>query len=106
MSEISVRYGATLPLLLTNDEENGNTARLTLSQNGVVKFTKLVSFVGFEADLTMTAVETRLPVGEYDYMITVTYIDGSVEKYPDLDNCSDCELPTLEICEANDAQVS
>lgn len=106
MSDMSVRYGATLPLLLTNDEGSVSTARLTLSQAGVVKFTKLASFVGLEADLTMTALETKLPVGEYDYMITVTYIDGSVEKYPNLENCSDCELPTLEICEANDAQVS
>ena len=103
MKDMSIRWGATLPLTLTNDEEGAETATLNLSKDGVLEFTKTVNFVGLVADLSLTALETEtLDVGEYDYMVTVVYDDGTVEKYPDTDGCDDCSLPILEICVAND----
>lgn len=100
---MNVRWGATLPLTVTNDEEGADTATITISQDGNLILTKTESFVGLEVDLTLTAEEMEIPVGTYSYMYTIVYDDGTVEKYPDLDSCTDCELPTLEVCEANDS---
>lgn len=100
--DMSVRWGATLPLVLTNDEEGADTATITISLDDSVELTKTVNFDGLVADLTLSAEEMEITPAEYKYMITVVYEDGTVEKYPDLENCSDCELPTLEICDTND----
>lgn len=100
--DMSVRWGATLPLVLINDEEGADTATITISLDDSVVLTKTVNFDGLEADLTLTAEQTELTPAVYDYMIKIVYEDGTVEKYPDLENCSDCELPTLEICDTND----
>jgi hypothetical protein len=99
---MTVRWGATLPLTLTNDEEGATTATLTISKDDVEVLTKTASFVDLEADLTLTAEETELTPDVYDYMITVVYDDGTIEKYPDTQGCTDCELPTLEVCDTND----
>lgn len=105
MDDMNVRWGATLPLTLTNDEE-ASTATITISQDDVIVLTKTASFVELEADLTLTAEEMELDPGTYDYMITVEYADGTIEKYPDVEGCSDCSLPTLEVCDTNDNEVS
>lgn len=106
MDSMTVRKGATLPLTITNDEDGAVSVLLTISQNNVIYKSKTASFVDNEADLTLTPSDTNLPLGDYDYMYTVTYDDGAVEKYPDTDTCDSCELPTLTICEANDVVVS
>lgn len=100
--DMSVRWGATLPLILTNDEEGADTATITVSLDDSVVLTKTVNFDELEADLTLTAEEMEITPAEYNYMITIVNDDGTVEKYPDLENCSDCELPILEVCDAND----
>ena len=105
MNDMNVRWGATLPLTLTNDEE-ADTATITISQDDVIVLTKSASFVDLEADLTLTAEETELDPGVYDYMITIEYADGTIEKYPDIEGCDDCTLPTLTVCDTNDNEVS
>lgn len=102
MDKLTVRWGATLPLTLTNDEEGADTATLTVSLDDSVVLTKTENFVGLQADLTLDASDTEITPAEYNYMITVVYDDGTVEKYPDTDNCIDCELPILEVCDTND----
>lgn len=102
MDDINVRWGATLPLIVTNDETGADTATITISQDDMVVLTKTASFVDEEADLTLTAVNTQLTPRVYDYMIKVVYDDGTIEKYPDIDGCSDCDLPTLTVCDTND----
>lgn len=102
----SIRQGATLPLTVENDETGATTATITLSQDDAVVLTKTASFVGLTADISLSATDTLLPVGVYDYMITVVNDDDTVDKYPDTANCTDCELPTIEICVANDVEVS
>lgn len=99
---MTVRWGATLPLTISNDETGADTATITISQDDTVVLTKTASFTDLEADLTLSAVQTQLTPGIYDYMIKVVYDDGTIEKYPDVDNCSDCDLPTLEVCDTND----
>lgn len=105
-SNLNVRWGATLPLTITNDESGADTATITISKDDAIEFTKTVSFTDLEADLTLDADETQLDPGIYDYMITIVYDDGTIEKYPDIDGCSDCSLPTLEVCDTNDNEVS
>lgn len=90
----------------TNDEEGASTATITLSQEGVVKLTHTATFDGLVADLTLSDEQTELPIGEYDYMVTLDYEDGTTEKYPDVSGCKDCTLPTLTICVANDGVIS
>lgn len=98
---MTVRWGATLPLTLFNDEE-ADTATITISQDDSVVLTKTSPFVDLEADLTLDADETELTPGVYEYMITVVYDDGAIEKYPDTEGCTDCDLPTIEVCDTND----
>ncbi len=105
MNNMTVRWGATLPLTLTNDEE-ADTATITISLDDVIVVTKTASFVDLKADLTLTAEDTEINPGTYEYMITVEYADGTIEKYPDVEGCSDCDLPTLEVCDTNDNEVS
>lgn len=102
MDKLSVRWGATLPLLLTNDEEGADTATITISLDDSIVLDKTINFDGLEADLTLTAEEMEIDPAEYNYMITIVYDDGVIEKYPDTENCTDCELPILEVCDTND----
>lgn len=108
MDNITTRWGETLPITWENDEEGAETATITITEKetGTLVFTKTVDFVGLVADLTLTADETQMEVGKYDYMITLDYTDGTVEKYPDVNQCSDCDLPTFEVCVANDMNGS
>lgn len=104
-NKISVRRGATEPMTWTNDEEGATTATITISKDGIIVKQKTVNFVGLVADLTLTDQDTDIEVGEYKYMITLVYDDGTVEKYPDTNNWG-CELPIFEVCEANDEETS
>lgn len=104
-TDLSVRWGATLPLTVTNDEE-ADTATLTVSKDDVVVLTKSAAFVDLTADLTLTAQDTEIDPGVYNYMLTVEYSDGTIEKFPDAANCTDCDLPTLEVCDTNDNEGS
>lgn len=102
MDNMTVRWGSTLPLTITVDEEGADTATITISKDDDVVLTKTASFVDLECDLTLTAVQTQITPDTYDYMIKVVYDDGTVEKYPDTEDCTDCDLPTLEVCDTND----
>lgn len=102
MDNITTRWGSTLPLQFENDESDGNTATITISQDDSVVLTKIASFDGLTADLTLSAVQMQLTPGIYDYMITILYDNGTIEKYPDPDDCVDCDLPTIKVCDTND----
>jgi len=103
-NKLSVRQGATLPITWENDEEGALTATITISNKttSAVILTNTVSFDGLIADLTLSSTETNIAVGEYDYMVTIAYDDGTIEKYPDVAACSECTLPTFEVCVSND----
>jgi len=103
-NKLSVRQRETLPILWENDEEGAETATMTITNKitGSSVLSKTVPFVALIADLTLSSTETDIAVGEYDYMVTISYDDGTIEKYPDVAACSDCTLPTFEVCTAND----
>jgi len=103
-NKLSTRQRETLSIVWENDETGADMATITITEKvtGALVLTKTVSFVGLIADLSLTPVETDIPVSEYDYMITIIYLDGTVEKYPDVSGCSECTLPTFEVCISND----
>lgn len=100
--DLKTRRGETLPIIWEIDETGADTATITITDGDVVVLTKTVSFNGLTADLTLSNTETDIPVKKYDYMITLVYTDGTVEKYPDVSSCSGCSLPVFEVCKAND----
>jgi hypothetical protein len=107
MENLSVRKQATLPLtLIIDDGDDAISAKITISKDDVIYREVVAAVATSQADLTLDTSDTDLPLGIYDYMITITYTGGVVEKLPETDGCDDCELPTLEICEANDVEVS
>ncbi len=112
MDTLSVRRGATLPLQVVSEDPTAETATLTVKitvDDASPAFTKTVNFVEiaedtYSADLTVTDEETSdIVARDYMYMITVTYTDGHVDKYPESEDCIDCGFPKLSVCKALDA---
>lgn len=109
MDKLTVRKGATLPLVLTMDDEDAVTAKLIVKE-AVADVTPAITveanFVDGEADLTIPATganSTDIDVGTYLYQITVTFEDGSIEKYPEFEDCDDDDdFPNLEILSSLD----
>lgn len=113
LPDLNIRQGATLPLVVEDDDATADTATITIKVDidSVVAFTKTANFADGSADLALTASETlALPAGDYIYQLTIAYSDGVVDKYPDPEDsgCADgeCDFPTLTICEALDSGVS
>jgi hypothetical protein len=107
MDEISVRYGAGLNLEVNSDDELATTATLYVGHIGELPvITKSASFSDGVAVIELDEDDTRVPLDTYKYQINVLYPDGPPEKFPDPENCEDCEegggLPTFKVCEALD----
>jgi len=105
MKDYRVRQGATLPLSV--EAEDASNATLTmLGQSTSQLISKSGSFTDGVADVSLDPADT-LVEDTYDYMITVTYDNGTVAKFPDA-NCEgdDCSFPTITICEALDIPES
>lgn len=100
--DLKTRRGETLPIIWEIDETGADTATITISDGDTIILTKTVPFNGLTADLTLSASETDILVKKYEYMVTLVYTDGTVEKYPDVSGCSSCSLPVFEVCKAND----
>jgi len=101
--DISIRQGETLILSTTNDDLTADTLQLLVADsdgniliNETANFTTTNGVRGAE----ITTNDTDLDVGEYEYMLVVTYADGTIEKLPDVSDCEDCSLPTLTVCKA------
>lgn len=105
-----VRQGATFEITLTDTDLTAETATLTISNESGVQETDTQPFVevGGKMAVTLTIDTLALPLGDYDYMYTLTYTDGRVVKLPDVANCDDdsCGLPAFIVCEANDITES
>ena len=104
--KLAVRYGESLSIIWENDEPGALNAVITISQKetGDTVLSQSGEFVNDIADLSLTASQTKIPIGLYDYMVTINYPNGYKEKYPDVDGCSECTLPTFEVCVANDEE--
>ena len=107
--DISIRQGETLQIPITADDTSAVSVRFQAAQDGVVYIDEEENFtiVDGKAVATISTQNTTLPVGEYEYMLTITYSDGVIDKLPDPQNCDgDCSLPALNICEGEFTGVS
>lgn len=111
MDNLQIRQGENLPLTITSDDVTADTIRfLAKKENEVAIIDEQESFTTVDGkrvaifDIT----DTNKTPGTYRYMLTITYLDGSVKKLPDASNCEegDCDFPELIICEALDLEVS
>ena len=99
---ITVRVGETLQVPIIIDDVSADTVNFKAWNDDGVIIDETENFVvvGTNAEATISLIVTD-PAGTYNYLLTVTYSDGVVEKLPDLTDCEgDCETPELIICEA------
>lgn len=110
MDNIALRRGETLELTITADDLTADTILFTAANDDGIVISETANFSTVDGDrvATIKTDDTLIDVGEYSYMLTITYSDGVVDKLPDADSCEDdgCDLPTLTICEAIDLEVS
>lgn len=102
--DISIRQGETLILNVTIDDLTADTVQLLVSNsNDEVVIDETDSFATEDGERVaqLLSNDTDLPLGDYTYMLKITYSDGTIEIMPEAYECEDdCELPTLTICEA------
>lgn len=103
--DIRIRQGETLQIPITADDDSAISVQFQVAQNGTIYIDETELFVDGEA--TISTDDTNHPTGEYEYMLTITYSDGVIDKLPDSDSCEEgCELPKLIICESITTGVS
>lgn len=104
--DITIRQGETLQLPIENDDESAISVQFQAALDNVIYIDETENFVDGKA--TIITNDTNHPLGDYEYMLTVIYEDGVVDKLPDPANCvdDDCALPTLTICQGNLLGVS
>lgn len=98
---ISIRRGETLEYPVEADDESAVSVRLlATNDDGDSIFDLTEPFVDGEA--TLRTDETFVPLGAYEFTLTVTYSDDVVDILPDPDGCDgECELPILTVCKSN-----
>lgn len=110
MEDERIRQGATFEVTLRDTDLTALTATITVSDDASIVASDTASYV--KTDGVMYAVlrldTETIPVGDYNYMYTITYEDNVVVKLPRADGCSDgeCQLPAFIVCTANDIEES
>lgn len=99
MNNITIRQGETLQLPITIDDGAAETVLFQIIKNNKSVSETIAIFENKKANILIE--QLMLPIGEYRYMLTITYTDGIIDKLPDVSDCNDdsCELPTINICE-------
>lgn len=101
--DIKIRQGETLQIPVVSDDTSAASVQLQVAQNGTVYINEIETFTvndDGKAEATIRTDDTSLPTGDYEYMLTVIYQDGSIDKLPDPDECDgDCRLPKFIVCE-------
>lgn len=111
MTDLQIRQGETLSLTIESDDTTASTVRLVVKKTGqsiIIDETANFSTIDGKRVAVIETDDTNHTVDTYNYMLTVTYADGTVKKLPDASDCADgdCDLPELTICEAIDLGVS
>lgn len=108
--DISIRQGETLELNITADDLTADTVELIVADTeGSVIINETANFdtVDNKRIATISTLDTDHPVAEYEYMLTIVYEDGYIEKLPDVSDCEgDCSLPKLNICKSLEVAIS
>lgn len=101
--DLSIRQGETLAITITNEDLSADTAQLLVEDtNGNVVINVTENFTTSDGIRTveLRTEDTNFAVGDYSYMLVITYSDGVIEKLPNISECDDCDLPVLKICKA------
>ena len=99
MDKISVRQGETFQLPVEIDDTTAQTVQLLVWNDTLTIINETEPFNDGKA--TIDAGIITSDVGTYNYSVTITYSDGVVDILPDVNECTDCDLPVFEICEGN-----
>lgn len=110
MEDERIRQGATFEVTLKDTDLTALTAAITVSNDeGIIAF-DTASYEEIEGIMyaPLRLDTSTIPVGDYNYMYTITYQDNLVVKLPKADGCSngECELPAFIVCIANDIEES
>lgn len=111
MDNLQIRQGETLTLNIQSDDSSADTVRIVVkkpNENAIIDEMASFSVVDGKTVAIISTSDTNKPIDTYQYMLTITYTDGSIKKLPDASDCEegDCTLPELIICEAIDLEVS
>jgi hypothetical protein len=110
MDTITLRQGETLELSVTADDLTAITLQLLVADEDdsiVIDVTENFTTVDGKRIATIQTNDTNLPVGDYQYMLKLTYPDDVIEMLPDTASCDDdCSLPVLSICKSLSQEVS
>jgi len=99
---ISIRRGETLELGITADDLTAQTVQMIVEDDDgiIINETENFTTVDGKRVAVIETNNTNHDLGEYEYMLTIVYADGTIEKLPDVTDCEECELPTLTICKS------
>jgi hypothetical protein len=105
MENISIRQGETFEMGIECDDTSALSVRFLATSEGVAYIDEIEQFIDGQATIRTEA--TNIPLGDYEFTLTITYSDGVIDILPDSSECSgdDCALPVLTICKTNNPQV-
>lgn len=110
MDTLKIRQGETLSIKIESEDESAVTARfISRKENETPVIDVVASFAAVDGKWVamIETTDTNKPVGDYLYSVVLTFLDDTIDKLPDPDECEgDCDFPTLTICEALDLGVS
>jgi len=105
MDKIKIRYGETVDFAVASDDVTAISATLYVGKPGEIPvITKTVLLVGGIGAISLTSLNTLIPLGTYRYQINVTRADNGIEKYPQPEDCEEDGLPTFTVFESLDLQ--
>lgn len=98
-----VRYGESFSFTIESDDLTAELATFYVGKEGQSPvITAPANFENGIAVVEVSALQTKVPVGDYKYQITVNLEDGKVHKYPTDEECSETGLPDFKVLEALD----
>ena len=96
----SVRKGEHFELSGRTNDDTVASATLKVWNDTGIKLTETGTFV--DRRVTIDAGIIDLPLGEYKYSLTITYLDGKPDILPNPLQCDgtdpDCGFPVLTVC--------
>lgn len=109
MDEIKIRYGESVTLDFDANDTHAVSATLYIGKAGEVPVKSFpIGLTDGVGVFELSDTDTEIPLGTYKYQITVIDDEGHVDKYPDPEDCNDCDnsednLPQFIVYEALDA---
>lgn len=103
MDTIKVRYGESYDFTIESDDLTAETATFYVGKDGETPVITVPStFVDGVAVIEIPADDTKIPLGDYKYQITINLEGGKVHKYPTDEECQESGLPDFIVLEALD----